>query len=108
LLLTTIGSLSGRPHTVPLLYLRRGDEFIVIASYGGRPQDPDWYVNLMANPVAHVQVTDRSFEVEARTTSGSERSELWARVAEAYAGYVEYQARTEREIPIVALTPVGP
>jgi F420H(2)-dependent quinone reductase len=67
LLLTTTGARSGKPHTVPLLYLRDGDTLVVIASWGGRPYHPDWYHNLLAHPVATVRVRSRTWDVRART-----------------------------------------
>ena len=103
LLLTTTGRASGRSHTVPLLYLRDGDSLMVIASYGGRPRDPDWYLNLVANPSVRVQVGPRHREMSARTATAEERSSWWPRVVAAYGDYAVYQGRTEREIPVVIL-----
>ena len=105
LLLTTAGARTGRDHTVPLLFLRHQESFVVIASYGGRDDHPQWYRNLRANPVATVQVGTRSTEVVARTASGEERSRLWPDVVRAYDQYQDYQSRTDREIPIVILDP---
>lgn len=108
LLLTTRGRRSGSPHTVPLLYLRDGNRLVVIASYGGRPYNPDWYQNLVAHPQATVRTPRAKIEVAARTATGAERAAWWPRVIESYPGYAEYQARTDREIPVVFLEPPAP
>ncbi len=104
LLLTTTGRRSGTEHTVPLLYLRDGDDLVVIASYGGRPNHPEWYRNLLTNPRATVQILGETFPVRATTMTPQERSEWWPRVVDAYSDYAEYQSRTTREIPVVRLT----
>ncbi len=105
LLLTTTGRRSGRPHTVPLLFLTDGDGWLVIASYGGRDHHPAWYLNLVANPSCSVQINGRRLAAVAATVPKDGRDELWARVVNAYDGYAGYQAKTEREIPLVRLTP---
>jgi deazaflavin-dependent oxidoreductase (nitroreductase family) len=105
LLLTTIGRRSGRRHEVPLLYLRDGDTPVVIASYGGRPNYPDWYLNLVARPEAEVQIRGHRHEVRARVASSEERSVWWPRIVEAYEGYTQYQSRTDRPISVVFLEP---
>ena len=105
LLLSTAGAKTGRIHTVPLLFLRHDDSFVVIASYGGRDDHPQWYKNLMETPTASLQVGSESIEVEARTASGEERTQLWREVVRAYDQYRVYQSRTDREIPIVILDP---
>ena len=107
LLLTTRGRLTGQPHTVPLLYLRDGDRFLVIASYGGRDRHPEWYLNLLADPSVTARVADRKVVLTARTASSAEREEWWPRVVASYGDYAVYQTRTDREIPIVTLEPTG-
>ena len=104
LLLTTTGRRSGRPHTVPLLYLTDGDQVVVIASWGGRPHHPEWYLNLVTNPDVNVQIDGRRREMRARTAGPEERAAWWPRIVDAYDGYAEYQARTERVIPVVVLS----
>ncbi|MGB5565923.1 MAG: nitroreductase family deazaflavin-dependent oxidoreductase [Acidimicrobiia bacterium] len=104
-LLSTTGRLSGKIHTVPLLYLRDGDRLVVIASWGGRDHHPDWYVNLRAKPLANVQVLGDRWEVEAITADAEERAIWWPRVVDAYDGYATYESRTDREIPVVFLEP---
>jgi deazaflavin-dependent oxidoreductase (nitroreductase family) len=105
LLLTTSGRVTGSPHTVPLLYLRDADRHVVFASWGGRPGHPEWYLNLLADPAARVQVAGSSFDVIARTASGDERDRWWIAAQQAYDGYTVYQSRTDRQIPVVFLEP---
>ena len=108
LLLTTTGRKTGKSHTVPLLYLEADGAWVVIASYGGRPEHPEWYLNLVANPHATVQIDRDRHEVIARTVEGDDRARRWAAAQEAYAGYTAYQSRTGREIPVVTLHPYQP
>ncbi len=105
LLLTTVGSSTGQDHTVPLLYLEHEGSLVVVASYGGRPDHPQWYKNLLATPEANIQIGSESIEVEARTASGAERSRLWRDVVRSYDQYEVYQTRTDRQIPLVVLDP---
>jgi F420H(2)-dependent quinone reductase len=107
LLLTTRGRRTGKTHRVPLLYLNAGEVPIVIASWGGRPQHPQWYQNLKADPRAEVQIRSRKWPVRARTASEEERARWWPRVLEAYHGYRIYESNTDREIPVVFLEPDG-
>jgi deazaflavin-dependent oxidoreductase (nitroreductase family) len=97
--------LSGTIHTVPLLYLHDGDRLAVIASWGGRDRHPDWYVNLLANPRATIQVLGDRWAVEAVTANAEEREVWWPRIVSAYDGYAIYASRTDREIPVVFLEP---
>ena len=105
LLLTTSGRASGRPHTVPLLYLRDGETLVVFASWGGRDRHPEWYLNLVAECRAHVRVRGDVWEVGARTAEGEERERWWTAAQIAYSGYTTYQSRTDRQIPVVMLDP---
>ena len=107
LLLTTVGRASGTPHTVPLLYLQDGETLVVIASWGGRDYHPDWYLNLIAQPAATVNIGGVSRHVIARTADQGERAIWWPRIQQAYRSYEVYQRRTRREIPIVFLEPKG-
>lgn len=106
LLLTTVGSVTGRSHTVPLLYLADGESLILIASYGGRPDHPQWYKNLVANPEVVVQTSGGLGNYLARTADEDERRSWWPRIVEAYDGYAVYATRTGREIPVVILDPL--
>lgn len=103
LLLTTSGRRTGKRHEVPLLYLQDGRRLVVIASYGGRARNPDWYDNLLADPLVEVQVDGQRFAARAVIAAGPERDIWWRRFVEAYSGYSGYQQRTDRSIPIVFL-----
>lgn len=105
LLLTTQGRTTGAPHTVPLLYLADDPGYVVFASWGGRPNHPEWYLNLLAEPDARVQVDRRRLPVTATTMEGDERARWWGAAVRAYAGYRTYESRTDREIPVVKLEP---
>ena len=107
LLLTTTGRHSGRPHTVPLLYLCDGTDLIVIASWGGRPRDPEWYSNLIRNPQVTIELPGRRDDAVATPLPEPERSIWWDRAVAAYDGYGNYQSRTDRVIPVVRLKPSG-
>lgn len=103
LLLTTTGRRSGRQHTTPLLYVREGDALAVVASFGGSPTHPAWYLNLSAHPDVEVQVGRERERRHARTAAPDERARLWARLLEVYPTYASYQRKTNREIPVVLL-----
>ncbi len=106
LLLTTTGRRSGKSGTVPLIYGEADGNYIVVASKGGAPKNPGWYLNLAVNADIEVQVLARRFQAKARTTSGDERAALWEKMVGIYPPYSDYQAKTEREIPVVVLEPV--
>ena len=105
LLLTTTGRKSGQPRTSPLIFAQDGDDYLVVASMGGAPQHPQWYLNLQANPEAEVQVKADVIPVTARTTSDDEKPRLWKIVTEQWPNYDVYQTRTDRVIPLVVLSP---
>lgn len=107
LLLTTTGRNTGKAHTVPLLYLEEGDRLVVIASYGGRPDHPEWYRNLLVDPTATAQVLGRRTAVSASTMDADDRAAWWPRIVDAYSDYAVYQSRTDREIRVLWLTPVN-
>jgi deazaflavin-dependent oxidoreductase (nitroreductase family) len=106
LLLTTRGRKSGEPKTVPLIFVPDGDNYVIIASLGGAPNHPAWYLNLEAEPRVTLQVRDRVFDAVARTAPSPERERLWAKAVEAWPQYEDYQAKTSRQIPVVVLEPV--
>jgi len=108
LLLTTTGRRTGRKHTVPLLYLRDGDDVIVIASWGGRDYPPHWYLNVADNPKVTVQVEGRRRAAIAEELDEPQRSMWWQRAVAAYESYARYQERTDRVIPILRLRSVAP
>lgn len=104
LLLTTTGAKSGRPHTTPLAYTKDDERFVVIASFGGGPKNPDWYYNLVVNPEAIVEVGSERFRVRATVATGEERQRLYDRQAAEIPAFAEYQKRTTRRIPVIVLT----
>lgn len=105
LILTTTGRKSGVARDTPIFYFRDADRFIVIASNSGSPKDPTWWLNLKSNPQAKVQVGSQVISVTARQADPQESQRLWSIIADKYKGFLEYQKRTTREIPIVVLTP---
>ena len=107
LLLTTRGAKTGHERTNPLAYTRHGDHIFVIASKGGAPTHPDWYRNLRANPRVTVEVGPERFEADARVARGDERRRLYDLQASRMPAFKEYERRTSREIPVVALERAG-
>ena len=103
LLLTTTGAKSGRRLTHPLMYLRDDDRLLVFASTGGAPTNPDWYHNLLAHPELTVEVGNETYDAIATPVTGEERDRIYARWAEMYPQYGEYQRNTTRKIPVIAL-----
>jgi len=106
LLITTTGRKTGLARTTPLIFSRDGDDYVVVASKGGAPSHPNWYVNLTEKPDAEIQVLGEHLRVRARTAPPDEKARLWRIVAAQWPNYDVYQSRTEREIPVVVLTPV--
>lgn len=106
LLLTTRGRKSGKLHRTALIYGQQGGNYIVVASKGGAPTHPNWYLNLLKNPEVDVQVGAQKFKARARPASPEERTSLWQLMTQIYAEYDDYQKKTEREIPVVVLEPV--
>jgi deazaflavin-dependent oxidoreductase (nitroreductase family) len=104
LLLTTVGRSSGEPRTTPLIHRVDGERWVVIASKGGAPAHPSWFENLQANPDATIEIKDEAIPVRASVATGEERERLWALMCEVWPAYEEYQARTDREIPVVVLS----
>lgn len=107
LLLTTRGRRSGKTYVHPLLYGMDGDRYLVVGSKGGADTHPNWYFNLLATPDVDIQVGPDTLRVRASLASGTERARLWTLMTEVYPPYVDYQARTTREIPIFILTPMA-
>lgn len=106
LLLTTICVKSGKQHTTPLGYLPDGERLLIIASANGAPNHPAWFHNLVANPRVTIEAGAFSYEAEAVVLEGEERDRIFARAVEADPGWGEYQAKTTRVIPVVALRPI--
>ena len=103
LLLHKTGAKTNQTRVNPMMYLAEGDQVFVFASKAGAPTNPDWYHNLVANPAALVEVGTDRFAVTARVLSGAERDELYERQSALYPGFAEYQAKTSRTIPVIAL-----
>ncbi|MET8825769.1 nitroreductase/quinone reductase family protein [Streptomyces sp. NPDC004610] len=109
ILLTTTGARSGTPHTTPVGYLADGDgRILVIASAGGAPRNPAWYHNLVAHPRVTIESGAFTYEADAAVLTGEERERAWARAVESDEGWAEYQRKTDRLIPVVALQEVPP
>jgi deazaflavin-dependent oxidoreductase (nitroreductase family) len=103
LLLTTTGRRSGTQHRTALIYRQVGDDYVIVASKGGAPNHPAWYLNLTANPDVRVQVKDEEFAGRARVAEGDERAKLWPLMAEVWPDYDSYQTKTDRQIPVVVI-----
>jgi deazaflavin-dependent oxidoreductase (nitroreductase family) len=107
LLLTHTGAKTGTLRTNPLAYFRDGDRYIVVASKGGSPDNPDWYYNLLANPKVSIEVGVERFDAVAEPADPQERDRLWAMITEANPGFKAYEEKTTRTIPVMILTPLG-
>jgi len=105
MLLTTIGRKTGKRRTTPLLYMRDGDNVICVASKGGMDQHPLWYRNLRANPKVEIQIGDEVRSMRANTATAEQKAEYWPKLVKMYRDFDDYQARTERDIPVIILTP---
>jgi len=103
LLLTTTGARSGQRRTTPVMYLPDDDRLVIFATKGGAPTNPAWYHNLLAHPQATVEVGTETFDVKAVVITGEERDRLYAKQAKLYPGFADYEARTTRQIPVIAL-----
>ena len=103
LLLTTTGAKTGRKHTVPIVYLRDGDRIFVFGSKAGAPTHPAWYHNLVANPMVTVELADERFDARAVVTEGEERDRLFDRQKALMPGFADYERKTSRQIPVIAL-----
>jgi deazaflavin-dependent oxidoreductase (nitroreductase family) len=88
---------------LPLIFGQSGPDYVVVASKGGAPAHPAWYLNLEANPDVEVQVKADKFKARARTATGTERAALWAKMVDIYPPYADYQKKTDRQIPLVVL-----
>ena len=103
LLLDHVGAKSGAHRTSPLVYVRDGDDLVLVASKGGHPKHPAWFHNLRAHPETTVQVGSERCAVHARVLTPQERRRLWPKAVKTYSGYRGYQERTTRQIPLVIL-----
>jgi deazaflavin-dependent oxidoreductase (nitroreductase family) len=107
LLLQTTGRKSRKPQTTPLIYGTDGGGFVVVASRGGAPTHPSWFLNLQDTPEIRFQVADKKYRGVARIAAGAERERLFRMMAGLFPPYTDYQAKTSREIPVVVLAPQG-
>ncbi|HVA81410.1 MAG TPA: nitroreductase family deazaflavin-dependent oxidoreductase [Candidatus Binataceae bacterium] len=103
ILLTNKGAKSGRTFTTPLVCTRDGDRIVIIASKAGAPKNPDWYHNLVANPVVTVEVGTEKFSARASVTSGAERERLYNAQAALLPAFNDYRQKTTRQIPVFVL-----
>ena len=106
LLLHTIGAKSGQHRVNPVAYVPDGDRLVIIASKGGAPTNPDWYYNLVANPLVTVEVGTEQFQVRAKIAVEPERTRLYNQMVAVMPGFAEYQLKTTRTIPVFILTRV--
>jgi deazaflavin-dependent oxidoreductase (nitroreductase family) len=102
--LTTRGRSSDEPRTTPLIHRTDGDDWVVVASKGGAPENPSWLENLQADPDATIQVRGDTIPVHAEAAEGERRERLWSLMNEVWPAYEDYQAKTERQIPVVVLS----
>ena len=105
LLLHTTGAKSGQRRVNPLAYTRDGDRLVVIASKGGAPTNPDWYYNMLANPLVTVEVGTEQFQARATVAAEPERTRLYDQMVKVMPGFAEYQRKTTRRIPVITLLP---
>ncbi len=103
LILTTTGRHSGEERSTPLIYGRHGDDYLVVASKGGAPAHPAWYLNLVERPEVTLQVRGERFKARARDATPEEQPELWKIMTSRWPAYDDYQRKTDREIPVVVL-----
>lgn len=106
LLLTTVGAKTGLKRLNPLACLKDDERYVIIASFAGAPKDPPWYHNLLANPEVGVEVGSEQFTAKAEVLGEPERTDLYAKMTEIMPVFSEYQSKTSRVIPVVALTRV--
>jgi deazaflavin-dependent oxidoreductase (nitroreductase family) len=103
LLLTTTGRKSGETRTTPLIHRVDGDRWIVVASKGGAPEHPGWFLNLSENPDVEIQVRDEVIAARASVVGDEEHDRIWSLMTEVWPDYDSYQEKTDRRIPLVAL-----
>jgi deazaflavin-dependent oxidoreductase (nitroreductase family) len=104
-ILTTTGAKTGKLRKTPLMRVEHDGEYVVIASLGGAPMHPQWYLNVLAHPDVTLQDGDRVMEMRARTATPEEKARWWPHAVEAWPPYADYQASTDRDIPVVILEP---
>jgi deazaflavin-dependent oxidoreductase (nitroreductase family) len=107
ILLTTVGAKSGKIRKTPLMRVEHDGEYAVVASLGGAPKNPVWYYNIKKNPRVELQDGPTTRDYDSREVFGDEKAAWWERAVEAWPDYADYQKKTDREIPLFVLTPVG-
>ena len=107
LLLHHTGAKSGTERVNPVAYRREGDAYVIFASKGGAPDNPDWFHNLKQHPQARIEVGTDTHSVKARIATGDERNRIWEQQKQEFPGFAEYEAKTSREIPVVVLEPAA-
>ena len=105
LLLRHVGARTRNPRVNPVMYLKDGDRYLVFASKGGADTNPDWYYNLKAHPDIQIEVGDDTIDVHAEEITGPERDRIYAQQASRYSGFAQYERKTKRKIPVIALVP---
>jgi deazaflavin-dependent oxidoreductase (nitroreductase family) len=106
LLLHTIGAKSGKERVNPVAYTRDGENYVVIASKGGAPDNPDWYYNILAHPRLTVEVGTETIQMDAKVAEEPERTRLYNQMVELFPGFDDYRRKTDRVIPVIELMPV--
>jgi deazaflavin-dependent oxidoreductase (nitroreductase family) len=106
-LLTTVGAKTGKLRKTPLMRVEHEGQYAIVASLGGAPKNPVWYHNVVKNPRVELQDGTVTGDYDAREVSGEEKAQWWERAVAAYPDYADYQKKTDREIPVFVLTPVG-
>jgi deazaflavin-dependent oxidoreductase (nitroreductase family) len=106
LLLDYQGRISGAWHRTVLIYARDGDDYLIVASNGGAPEHPRWFMSLIENPEVHVRVLGERFTARAQVLPPDEKARVWPTLLEVYAPYGEYQKKTDRDLPVVKLSRV--
>ena len=104
LLLTHRGAKTGIERTNPLAVFRDGDDYVIVASKGGAPTNPDWYHNLQAHPEVEVELGTETFDAFAREADPQERARLWAMIVDRNPAFGEYETKTSRTIPVLVLS----
>lgn len=107
ILLTTVGAKTGKLRKTPLMRVEHDGQYAVVASLGGAPKNPVWYHNIKKNPRVELQDGSVTRDYDAREVFGDEKAAWWERAVEAWPEYAEYQTKTDRQIPVFVLTPVG-
>ena len=107
MILTTTGAKSGEPREAVVTFTREGDDYVVVGSKSGAPEDPAWFANLVANPVVTIETDGQIFQATATGAEGADRDALWDRHLAEHPQFGEYPSKTDRIIPIARLTPLG-